>query len=235
MIDRHLPLIRSLKQHLETLSGLGITELPCPTGPAPADPMPSAVLAPPATQPNKTERLAHVAQEAERCRRCPLHTSRTHMVFSDGTADAQLVFVGEAPGHDEDLQGIPFVGAAGQLLTRMIEAIGLKREQVYICNVLKDRPPGNRTPLPEEMEACLPFLQEQLAVVQPKVICALGATAARALLGPGAAITRVRGTLHDYHGTPVVPTFHPAYLLRNPDAKKQAWADLKLVRSLLDS
>ncbi len=144
-----------------------------------------------------------------------------------------MIFVGEAPGRDEDLQGVPFVGRAGKLLTKMIEAMGLKREQVYICNVLKDRPPENRTPLPEEMEACLPFLQEQIRIVQPKVICVLGSIAAKALIGPFVSITKIRGERHEYLGIPLIPTFHPAYLLRNPPAKKEAWEDLKKVMKLL--
>jgi len=157
------------------------------------------------------------------------------MVFSDGSPDARLVFVGEAPGRDEDLQGKPFVGRAGQLLTKMIEAIGMKREDVYICNILKDRPPGNRTPLPEEMEACFPFLEEQLAIVEPQVICTLGAVATKAFLGAHIAITKVRGSVFDYRGIRLVPTFHPAYLLRNPPAKKYSWVDLKLIKKLLES
>ncbi len=158
----------------------------------------------------------------------------TQAVVSDGTPQAKLVFVGEAPGRDEDLQGVPFVGAAGQLLTKMIEAIGMKREDVYICNVLKHRPPGNRTPLPEEVDACFPYLQEQLTIVQPTVICTLGAVATKALLGPYVSITKIRGEIRDYQGIPVIPTFHPAYLLRNPAAKKFAWADLKKVKRLLE-
>jgi len=179
--------------------------------------------------------LERLTREVEQCQRCPLYRTRTHAVVGDGTPDARLVFVGEAPGRDEDLQGKPFVGAAGQLLTKMIEAMGLRRDDVYICNVLKDRPPGNRTPLPEEVEACLPFLHEQLEIVQPKVICVLGAVAAKALLGPHVAITKIRGHVCDYAGTPLVPTFHPAYLLRNPAAKKFAWADLKKVKRLLET
>ena len=131
--------------------------------------------------------------------------------------------------------GVPFVGAAGQLLTKMIVAMGLRRSDVYICNVLKDRPPGNRTPLPEEVDACLPFLQEQLEIIRPKVICVLGAVAAKALLGPHVAITKIRGEVREYQGIPLVPTFHPAYLLRNPPAKKFAWADLQRVKRLLES
>lgn len=215
---------RAMLQHLEGLRALGVTDLPrARQNPVHADvPM------------SREERLARLAGAVERCRRCPLYRTRTRAVIADGTPHAKLVFVGEAPGREEDLQGKPFVGAAGQLLTKMIEAMGLKRQEVYICNVLKDRPPANRTPLPEEIEACLPFLEEQLAIVQPKVICVLGAVAAKALLGSHMAITKVRGAVLAYHGTPLVPTFHPAYLLRNPGAKKLAWADLKKVKRLLD-
>ncbi|MBI2093629.1 MAG: uracil-DNA glycosylase [Candidatus Omnitrophica bacterium] len=188
----------------------------------------------PIDQLNLVEALAKLSKEVSLCQRCPLYRTRTHPVVSDGSPSARLVFVGEAPGREEDLRGIPFVGAAGQLLTKMIEAMGFKRQDVYICNVLKDRPPGNRTPLPEEMEACLPFLKAQLAIVQPRVICVLGAIAAKALLGPHVAITKIRGTLMEYEGIPVIPTFHPAYLLRNPPAKKFAWEDLKRVKQLLE-
>ena len=210
------PLVRALRQHVEGLRALGVTAVPR------------------ASERSKEERLARLAREVERCRRCALHRTRTHAVVSDGSPHARLVFVGEAPGRDEDLQGKPFVGAAGRLLTKMIEAMGLRREAVYICNVLKDRPPGNRIPLPEEVEACLPFLREQLAILQPAVICTLGAVAAKALLGPYVAITKIRGEVRAYEGIPLVPTFHPAYLLRNPDAKRDAWADLKQVKRLLE-
>lgn len=219
-------LARALGQHLEGLRGFGVSAVP-------AEPDASGREA--ATNAgSKRARLARLAEEVERCRRCALYRTRTHAVLSDGTPDAELMFVGEAPGRDEDLQGTPFVGAAGQLLTKMIEAMGLKRERVYICNVLKDRPPANRTPLPEEMDACLPFLLEQIAIVQPRVICVLGAVAAKALLGPHVSITKIRGEVREVQGIPLVPTFHPAYLLRNPPAKKFAWADLKRVKQLLE-
>jgi DNA polymerase len=215
MPDERRRLARALTQHLEGLRALGLTEVP--------------------GEPSKEARLARLAAEVGRCRRCPLFRSRLHAVVSDGSPHASLVFVGEAPGRAEDLQGTPFVGAAGRLLTRMIEAIGLRREDVYICNVLKDRPPDNRTPLPEEISACLPFLHEQLRIVTPRVICALGAVAANALLGrTGGSITAIRGRLHHYQGVPVVPTFHPAYLLRNPAAKRPAWEDLKRLKQLLE-
>lgn len=182
---------------------------------------------------NAAERLAAVAHEASACRRCPLHRMRTNVVVGEGSPAARLVFVGEAPGHDEDLQGRPFVGRAGQLLTKMIEAMGLTRDEVYIANILKDRPPGNRTPLPEEVAACLPFVAEQLDIIRPRVICALGAVAAHALLSTIASMGSLRGRFHQYHGIPLMPTYHPAYLLRNPDAKRVVWEDLKQVRDLL--
>ena len=187
------------------------------------------------TASSKVERMALVAQEAAACQRCPLHRTRTHVVVGEGSLEARLVFVGEAPGHDEDQQGRPFVGRAGQLLTKMIAAMGLAREHVYIANVLKDRPPGNRTPLPEEMAACLPLLTAQLEIIQPRVICALGAVAARALLSTEASLGSLRGRFHQYRGIPVMPTYHPAYLLRNPDAKRVVWEDLKHVRDLLST
>jgi DNA polymerase len=177
--------------------------------------------------------LKAVEQEVIACTRCPLYRTRTHNVFADGTSRARLVFVGEAPGREEDLQGKPFVGAAGRLLTKMIEAMGLRREEVYICNVLKDRPPNNRIPQPDEIEACRSYLVEQLAIIQPRVICTLGAIAAKALLGMGVSITKIRGQRHECQGLAVIPTFHPAYLLRNPDAKKLVWQDLKKVKQLL--
>jgi DNA polymerase len=217
-------LARQVRRHVEGLRGLGVTALPGPRPPAPS-PEPGGG--------SKEARLAALAVEVQRCRRCPLYRTRTHAVISDGTPHAELVFIGEAPGRDEDLTGVPFVGAAGALLTKMIEAMGLRREAVYICNVLKDRPPANRTPLPEEVEACLPFLEEQLAIIRPRVICTLGAVAAKALLGPHVSITKIRGQVRDHRGTPLVPTFHPAYLLRNPPAKKFAWVDLKKVKALL--
>jgi DNA polymerase len=217
-------LARTVRTHIEGLYALGVTAIPRTANQSP--------LSGEAAH-SKTAQLAHLAREVAACTRCPLYKTRTNPVVSDGTPEAKLVFVGEAPGRDEDLQGTPFVGAAGQLLTKMILAMGLKREEVYICNILKDRPPGNRTPLPEEVEACLPFLEAQLAIVQPKVICLLGAVAAKALLGPYVSIMKIRGEVRDYHGIPLIPTLHPAYLLRNPAAKRLAWEDLKKVKQVL--
>ncbi|HOJ52370.1 MAG TPA: uracil-DNA glycosylase family protein [Syntrophales bacterium] len=177
--------------------------------------------------------MEEVERELGNCRRCPLHEGRTHIVFGEGNPRAKLVFVGEAPGADEDRLGRPFVGKAGQLLTRIIEAMGMKRGEVYICNVLKCRPPQNRTPLPAEMEVCGPFLEKQLAVIKPTVICALGSIAAKFLLKTDAPITAIRGRFHDYRGIPCLPTYHPAYLLRNPAAKRQVWQDMKLIMDRL--
>jgi DNA polymerase len=154
-------------------------------------------------------------------------------VFGAGSAGAKLVFVGEGPGYDEDQKGEPFVGAAGQLLTRIIQAIGLTREQVYICNIVKCRPPSNRNPMSDEIEACLPFLQRQLRSIRPDIICALGTVAAQTLLDTKTSISRLRGRFHDGIGTKVLPTYHPAFLLRNPEKKRDVWEDMKKVMKAL--
>ncbi len=177
--------------------------------------------------------LEAVREELGDCRRCPLHQTRHRLVFGEGAPRAELVFVGEAPGADEDAQGLPFVGAAGQLLTKIIGAMGLQREEVYICNILKCRPPGNRNPQPDEIVACEPFLLRQLQAIRPKVICALGTFAAHTLLKSEAPISALRGRLHTYQGIPLMPTYHPAYLLRNPGAKKQVWEDVQMVMKAL--
>jgi DNA polymerase len=171
------------------------------------------------------------------CTRCKLHTlGRRQIVFGVGNPSADLMFVGEAPGADEDVQGEPFVGRAGQLLTKIIEAIGLKRSDVYIANVIKCRPPGNRNPEPDEVGECEPFLTRQIDVVRPRVIVALGTFAAKALLKTDAPISRLRGNIFDYRGgAKLVPTFHPAFLLRSPDRKRDVWDDMKKVRVLLDA
>jgi DNA polymerase len=167
------------------------------------------------------------------CKRCKLAPSRTNLVFGVGNPDAELVFVGEAPGADEDAQGEPFVGKAGQLLTKMIEAMGYTRDDVYICNVLKCRPPGNRNPEPDEVASCEPFLKRQLAAIRPRMIVALGKFAAQCLLRDDTPITRLRGGFRSYEGIPLMPTLHPAYLLRDPSKKKLAWEDLKAVNAAL--
>jgi DNA polymerase len=168
------------------------------------------------------------------CVRCKLHTlGRKQIVFGSGNPHADLMFVGEAPGADEDEQGVPFIGRAGQLLTKIIEAIGLTRDDVYIANVIKCRPPSNRNPEPDEIAECEPFLVRQIESIQPKVIVALGTFAAHALLKTDAPISRLRGTFHDYHGARLLPTFHPAYLLRSPERKRDVWDDMKKVRAVL--
>jgi DNA polymerase len=179
--------------------------------------------------------LAQVREELGDCQRCKLAPLRTKLVFGVGNPDAHLVFVGEAPGADEDAQGEPFVGKAGQLLTKMIEAMGYAREDVYICNILKCRPPGNRNPEPDEIEKCEPFLKAQLAALRPRMIVALGKFAAQCLLRDDSPISRLRGNFRSYEGIQLMPTFHPAYLLRDPSKKKEAWSDLKAVGAALKS
>lgn len=177
--------------------------------------------------------LEPVRKKALQCQACRLSQGRKTVVFGEGSLAADLVFIGEGPGRQEDLQGRPFVGAAGKLLTKIIEAMGLTRESVYIMNVVKCRPPMNRPPEPDEIAACRPYLQAQLATIAPKVICALGRTAAQALLETEAPMRELRGKLLAVNGIPVLVTFHPAYLLRNPSAKKEVWADMQQVIKLL--
>lgn len=179
------------------------------------------------------ETVEEVRQDLGDCRRCSLGDGRTRLVFGVGNPAARLLFVGEAPGRDEDRQGMPFVGEAGQLLTRIIQAMGFKREDVYVCNVLKCRPPENRNPLPEEIDACRPFLLRQIKAVGPEVIVALGTFAAQTLLDAREPISMLRGQFHNYHGIPLMPTFHPAYLLRNPAMKREVWDDMKAVMRML--
>jgi DNA polymerase len=167
------------------------------------------------------------------CRRCKLAEGRKTIVFGQGNPEARLMFVGEAPGAEEDEQGLAFVGKAGQLLTRIIEAMGLRREDVYIANVIKCRPPQNRNPEPDEVEQCEPFLFRQVDTIRPKVIVALGTFAARSLLKTMDPISRLRGRVYDYRGAKLVPTFHPAFLLRNPNCRREVWEDMKKVRTLL--
>ena len=177
--------------------------------------------------------LAAVRDLIGECQRCQLAQGRNKIVFADGDANAQIMFVGEGPGADEDAQGLPFVGRAGQLLNNMIAAMGLKREQVYIANIVKCRPPQNRKPEPGEANTCMPFLERQIEIVRPRVLVALGATAATYLLGMRGSITSMRGRIHDYRGIQTVVTYHPAFLLRDPTQKKEAWKDLQMAMSAL--
>lgn len=229
-------LIRSLKERLQADAGRGI-----PLSCLYRNPSEDAI----STAADRTLELEVDVPSGERdsleeiraglgeCRRCPLGDLRTRLVFGEGNPRALVMFVGEAPGADEDAQGRPFVGAAGQLLTRIIAAMGMRREETYICNILKCRPPGNRNPLPDEMAACEPFLIRQIEAVRPRVICALGSFAARTLLKSEAPISALRGRFHRYRGIPLMPTYHPAYLLRNPGAKRQTWMDVQEIMKVL--
>jgi uracil-DNA glycosylase family 4 len=184
--------------------------------------------------PTQVQALAAIRADIGDCTRCKLHTQgRTQVVFGAGNPSAGLMFVGEAPGADEDLQGVPFIGRAGQLLTKIIEAIDLKREDVYIANVIKCRPPQNRNPEPDEVATCEPFLFQQIDAIRPKVIVALGKFGAQTLLRTLEPISKLRGRVFDYRGSKLIPTFHPAYLLRNPSSKREVWEDMKLVKKLL--
>ncbi len=204
---------------------------PAEKAPAPARRPESAPAPAPVSDatPGAEQTLEQVRAELGACTRCKLCKARKNIVFGVGNPRAELVFVGEGPGEEEDRQGVPFVGAAGQLLTKMIEAMKFSRDSVYICNVVKCRPPGNRNPEPEEIAACEPFLKAQLGVIKPKVIVALGKFASQTLLRDTTPITRMRGQWRSYEGIPLMPTFHPAYLLRSPDEKKKAWLDLQEV------
>ena len=195
-----------------------------PRKPIPAPPAITTEIKPA----DKAAALRLIREDIGDCTRCALHKGRNKIVFADGSPTARLMFVGEGPGADEDAQGLPFVGRAGQLLNNMITAMGLKREEVYIANVVKCRPPGNRTPEPEEANTCSPFLFRQIDVVRPEVIVALGATAATYLLGQRQPLAGLRGRVHSFRGTKLIVTYHPAFLLRDPRQKKEAWADLQI-------
>jgi uracil-DNA glycosylase family 4 len=236
-------LAASLRSYVEWQKETGATgfprrSTPTPTSISAAEPLASTTTSTSTTSvqiPERHVRLPQLAGEVAVCTRCGLAATRTQTVFARGNPDAQVCFVGEAPGADEDAQGLPFVGRAGQLLDRMIAAMGLSPEsQVYICNILKCRPPGNRRPEPQEIATCIPYLHEQLALIHPRVIVALGNTSVAALLETKLGITKVRGQWKLYRGqTLVMPTYHPSYLLRpgpqQAEAKRQAWEDLQLV------
>jgi uracil-DNA glycosylase len=212
-----------VKEELEFFRDLGVKDLFLD---APSSGVPALV---PGSMPD----LDSLQRFLQGCPRCKLSKGRTHIVFGQGNPKAELMFVGEAPGHEEDVQGLAFVGRAGQLLTKIIEAMGKKREEVWICNVLKCRPPNNRNPEADEVDACMPFLEEQIRLIAPKVIVTLGTFAAQAVLGTDEPIGRLRGRWRTARGVRVMPTYHPAFLLRSPDRKKDVWEDLKLVRDYL--
>ena len=184
-------------------------------------------------EPQRSPELEAFYQEIKDCRRCPLSKTRNNFVFGNGHPQARVVFIGEAPGQEEDLQGIPFVGRAGKLLDKMLQAIGLSRDDVYIANVLKCRPPGNRDPLPDEIIECEPYLKKQLEIIKPKVLVALGRVAGKVLTREEKSLRELRETQNDYQGIPLIVTYHPAALLRNPQWKQNAWADFKKIKNML--
>lgn len=220
-------LIRQLKEWLAFQGRLG-----WPGAPA------RAVAATPETPteaptPPRRPTLEEIRAEMGDCRRCKLWRTRTHLVFGEGSPTAELMFIGEGPGAEEDQQGRPFVGPAGQLLNNLLAKLGLRREEVYIANVVKSRPPGNREPEPDEIAACLPFLKKQIEAIQPRVIVTLGRVATQALLETGTPLTKLRGTWQSYQGIPVMPTFHPSYLLRFPRERLKTWEDMQKVMARL--
>ena len=244
---------RAVRQKLESLQRSGVTHLPkrkkvaaasaaapkkLETPPAPEKSLqtsPSVVKsAVPSREPSRLVQLDVIRQEVAACTMCkPLAAARTQTVFGVGNPNPRICFVGEAPGADEDRLGEPFVGRAGQLLTKIIEACTLKREDVYILNVLKCRPPENRTPLPDEVSNCRGYLDRQLAILKPEYICCLGGTAAQTLLNSDQTIGKLRGQFHEYNGIQVICTYHPSYLLRNPSAKREVWEDMKVLMGKL--
>jgi uracil-DNA glycosylase family 4 len=216
-------IISDLKSYLEYLKGMGIPSLPSLESKS-GKTVRSGILT-----------LAEVRQEIGDCKRCKLHRARKTIVFGEGNEKARLMFIGEGPGYDEDVQGRPFVGRAGQLLTKIIQSINLSREEVYITNIVKCRPPQNRNPEPDEIQSCHPFLMMQIRVIQPKMICALGTFSAQTLLKTDTKITALRGRLYDLEGVKVIPTYHPAFLLRNPERKREVWEDMKKIAEWLNN
>jgi DNA polymerase len=216
-------IITDLKSYLEYLKGMGIETIPVSGTKATALPSNLSFL------PKNVLTLEEIRRELGECNRCKLHRTRRTLVFGEGNDKATLMFVGEGPGYDEDVQGKPFVGKAGQLLTKIIQSIHLQREEVYITNIIKCRPPQNRNPEPDEIECCQPFLLRQIRAIQPKIICALGTFATQTLLKTDAKITALRGKFYDLPGIKVLPTYHPAYLLRNPERKREVWEDMKKI------
>ena len=216
-------MISDLKSYLEYLKGMGISFLPTSEGYSEKT-VRSEILT-----------LAEVQKEIGDCKRCKLHRARKTIVFGEGNEKSRLMFIGEGPGYDEDVQGRPFVGRAGQLLTKIIQSINLPREEVYITNIVKCRPPQNRNPEPDEIQSCHPFLMNQIRVIQPEIICALGAFSAQTLLKTDTKITALRGKFYDLEGIKVMPTYHPAFLLRNPERKREVWEDMKKIAEWLNN
>ncbi len=210
-------LISDLKTYLEYLKGMGIVSLPA-SGMKADEPGQSTMIT-----------LEDVRKELGDCKRCKLHRGRKTIVFGEGNEKATLMLIGEGPGYDEDVQGRPFVGRAGQLLTRIIQSMHLQREEVYIANIIKCRPPQNRNPEPDEIESCSPFVRKQIDAIRPRVVCALGTFSAQTLLKTTARISALRGKVYNLDNITVIPTYHPAFLLRNPEKKKDVWEDMKRV------
>jgi DNA polymerase len=234
--DDRRELLGALRDYLQDLADSGVDGLPLETATSrtPLEPQrPAACPLPVQPTSQGKETLADIRADLGDCRRCGLANGRTNLVYGVGNPQARLVFVGEGPGRDEDLQGEPFVGEAGKLLTKIIEAMGFQRSDVYICNVVKCRPPQNRDPLPPEVEACSAFMLRQVMAINPRVIVALGKFAAQTLLDSTTPISRLRGRFHDFHGIPLMPTFHPAALLRDQSLKRDVWEDMKQVMKLL--
>lgn len=227
-------LVRQLRAELVWARRTGLEDAPrAEVSPAPATEPAREAPALSASSAVDAQSLEAIRAELGDCRRCKLAGGRTHLVFGVGNPQAELMFIGEGPGADEDLQGEPFVGKAGQLLTKIIQGMGMERSEVYIANVVKCRPPNNRDPEPDEVSACEPFLRAQIASIKPKVIVTLGKWASQTLLQTAMPITKLRGTWSKYDGTPVMPTYHPAYLLRNPEEKRPVWEDMKAVLGFL--
>jgi len=221
-MDKELKgIVDSVKAYMELERLSGVSEVLMPSG------------IPDISVEAESPSLENFEMEVLSCKQCNLHKSRTNLVFGSGSSNADLVFVGEAPGYEEDKQGLPFVGRAGTLLTKIIEAMGFKRKDVYIANILKCRPPDNRNPMPTEILACEQHVIKQLELISPKVICALGKFAAQTLLRTDTPISKLRGNFYSYHGIKVMPTYHPAYLLRNPNDKKLVWQDVKKIMAEL--
>jgi len=216
-------MISDLKSYLEYLKGMGIHSL-LSSGREVDKPSPSPMMT-----------LAEIQKELGDCKKCKLHRARKTIVFGEGNEKAKLMFIGEGPGYDEDVQGRPFVGRAGQLLTKIIQSINLPREEVYITNIIKCRPPQNRNPEPDEIQSCHPFLMKQIRAIQPKIICALGTFSAQTLLKTDTKITALRGKFYNLDEIKVIPTYHPAFLLRNPERKREVWEDMKKISEWLNS
>ncbi len=240
--DERLELLGALRDYLEDLGESGVDGLPLAAAPAAEQKHGEQRLSTPVRERSEAlqesaapvgETLESIRADLGECRRCALADGRTNLVYGVGNPEARLVFVGEGPGRDEDIQGEPFVGEAGKLLTKIIEAMGLGRSEVYICNVVKCRPPQNRDPIPAEIEACSQFMLRQVMAIRPKAIVALGKFAAQTLLESKTPISRLRGSFHDFHGIPLMPTYHPAALLRDHSLKRDVWEDMKQVMKLL--